>query len=187
MAIGMDQPKGNVYNDNEFNSEPIFPRYMEDAHSKWLGFVPPTKDALPLPFFDLSNAETLPTVGVEYRLTPYLDYEMTQKITMSQANAMMQEWKLKGDGFDYKQTYDKGGVADGIVVLKTYPCTFIRTLLFQVVPMKKLKYFEMASVTGTMNSVFDTFIEDIDRFASVRSIFNSLTDIRRLENINVKS
>jgi hypothetical protein len=179
MGLGPEIPKGNVYNSSDFNSDPLFAGYMEDVHKLWLGFVPPDKVTV-YPFMLLENGEVEPDVGVEYIIHSYSDKTYTTEIDIDKA---MQGYYylFKGDNFDFEELRTSSGTLKGIRVTNVWPCRYIKNLGFDIMVHKYMKYYEMRSVTQTMNEVFDLFISDVDRFATVKETFRSLVDIRRLE------
>ena len=184
----MEMPKGNVYSQDDFNESPLFPSYMEACHKRWLGFIPPEKGCLqPQPAWEIENTDTLPAPGVEYILLPYKDASYTERITYSEAKTKLGSWRLKADGCQYEIITDKAsGLQKGIKIVSIDDCTYVRTLSFMSECIKFIKYFEMRSVTETMNNAFYRFIEEIDRVEAVRKTFTSLLDIRKLENLYVR-
>ncbi len=185
MGASTSTPKGNVYSANEFNSEPIFPVYAEHIHSTWLGFKNPNEVPEKPLFLSLENADVMPDVGVEYILHTYRDEARTQEITLDEA---LQEYDygFKVDGGDIEYLYTVSGRVKGVRVTKIYPCSYVRNLRFALKrSIKWLKYYEMKSVTETMNNAIDNFIQDLDRLNTVKSNFANLVDIRKLEDINV--
>jgi hypothetical protein len=178
MGIGMDQPQGNVYSADEYNSVPIFPNYMESAHQDWLGFVPPGKIKHPFPYLKLINGDVYPVVNGEYELKAYSDASYSCEINIAEA---MQKFPyvIRPHGFT------ASGLTGGRVGLKVLwidPCVDQLAIDVIVKPRKDTpEYYEIGrSVTSTVNEAIDTLLYQVDTLQVVKESFRLLTDIREL-------
>lgn len=190
MGATTETPKGNIFNENEFNQVNLFPESMESTHKLWLGFKLPARESPPpveKPYWTLTNGDIAPYPGLEYILQPYKDPNYTIPMTFAEVASRGIVYVLRHFDFEAEDIMS-GGFKIGIRVTSVEPCKYQRSLLFmQQVPEEKVKmlYHELPDVTTHINNALDQLVMDTGAFESTKETFRSLMDIRRLEAIRV--
>lgn len=172
--------RGPVYDPytGDWNDEPVFPKYTEDIHKVWLGFLQPTaqydrdfyymmkvpidyggyfvlEDRL-FPYFFIRNGNLPAIVGRVYELVPCnqdgtkVNPEGWQKATLGMTYAI-EPYGNSGLELDLSTVHKDGK----IVVVKNSLCQVGEIRMRMLGRKVKWLFADMRSVTATMNMSLD--------------------------------